>query len=525
MTTSLTKCCRHLRIAVVAAVVLIVAADAARSQQPLAGLAPGPYGVGFRTQESYDYSRAFRPKKNYFGELLPGERARPMQICVWYPAQPAADQYTMTYSEYAFPYPEDERFIDFLSNIQNRENGLLLRLFNNDGGRVLELMSVPLQAVRNAPPASGPFPLIIYHPHWQTGITENIILCEYLAGCGYVVATTHPLSTHSLATTGSASDLESMVRDKEFILSELRGDTLIDHDKLGVLGTGSGGTTALLLQMRNSDVEAVAALVGTFADHAQLEQVRHNPYYDSAGALVPLLHLYCPVEGATDLSLFTSLKYTPRYSTEIKGVQPQDFSNYEILSPSDSSVTPTEVQVRAYRAICRMVRAFFDAELKGDQQAQAFLNSPPADLGGPEFLAHQFLPGQDVPPTQQQFVDIISNNQVGVAIELYEKFRKQDPDLILFPEAAMNVLGYRFLQRGSADDAVALFKLNAECYPRSANVWDSLADGYLGQGDNQHALECYRRVLEVLPGDTNIGEDLKTTLRNNAEQGIQRLGQ
>ena len=83
-------------------------------------LTPGSYEVGFKTIEKYDNSRVFLPKTDFFGELLEGNRARPIQICYWYPAEVGDDELAMTYGEYNFPYPQNDEFIDLLSNLQNR---------------------------------------------------------------------------------------------------------------------------------------------------------------------------------------------------------------------------------------------------------------------------------------------------------------------------------------------------------------------------------------------------------------------
>ena len=80
-------------------------------------LEPGPYAVGFKTIEKYDYSRVSRPEHDYFGRPLDGERARPIQICIWYPAESTTELPPMVYGEYVFPYPENSRFFDFLSEV------------------------------------------------------------------------------------------------------------------------------------------------------------------------------------------------------------------------------------------------------------------------------------------------------------------------------------------------------------------------------------------------------------------------
>lgn len=46
------------------------------------------------------------------------------------------------------------------------------------------------------------------------------------------------------------------------------------------------------------------------------------------------------------------------------------------------------------------------------------------------------------------------------------------------PEAALNAVAYGSLERGEVENAIALFRRNAEAHPSSPNAWDSLADGY-----------------------------------------------
>lgn len=108
------------------------------------------------------------------------------------------------------------------------------------------------------------------------------------------------------------------------------------------------------------------------------------------------------------------------------------------------------------------------------------------------------------------------------AIETYRKARQQDPKAFVFPEAVLNVMAYGRMQGGQTKDAIELFKLNAEAYPDSANVYDSLADGYLAAGENAKALETEKIVLTKLPGD-KANEQFKAMLRKAAEEKIQKL--
>ncbi len=108
------------------------------------------------------------------------------------------------------------------------------------------------------------------------------------------------------------------------------------------------------------------------------------------------------------------------------------------------------------------------------------------------------------------------------AIEIYRQARQKDAQAYLFPEAALNLAAYGRLQSGQTKDAIELFKLNIESYPKSANPWDSLADAYVADGQDAKALEASKKVLELLPGD-KANEQFKEFVRQSAEQKIKKL--
>jgi tetratricopeptide (TPR) repeat protein len=83
-------------------------------------------------------------------------------------------------------------------------------------------------------------------------------------------------------------------------------------------------------------------------------------------------------------------------------------------------------------------------------------------------------------------------------------------------------MGYQHLQAGRTKEAVALFKLNTEAYPASANTYDSLGDAYLADGQNDLALQAARKSLELLAADT-APDDFKKAIRASAEQKIAKL--
>ena len=59
-------------------------------------------------------------------------------------------------------------------------------------------------------------------------------------------------------------------------------------------------------------------------------------------------------------------------------------------------------------------------------------------------------------------------------------------------------MGYGLLEEeDNSEWAVELFKLNVGLFENDGNLWDSLGDGYLANGQREEAIESYKRALEL----------------------------
>jgi tetratricopeptide (TPR) repeat protein len=83
-----------------------------------------------------------------------------------------------------------------------------------------------------------------------------------------------------------------------------------------------------------------------------------------------------------------------------------------------------------------------------------------------------------------------------------------------FRESELNTLGYQLLRMNKIIEAIEIFKLNVEAYPQSSNVYDSLGEAYMIQGNKEQAIMNYEKSLEINPENTNAVEMLKK-LRTN----------
>ena len=78
---------------------------------------------------------------------------------------------------------------------------------------------------------------------------------------------------------------------------------------------------------------------------------------------------------------------------------------------------------------------------------------------------------------------------------------------------ALNNLGHKLLSEDKKTEAIEVFKLNAEEYPDSWNVFDSLGEAYMKNGDKKLAIKSYKKSIKLNPENTG-GEDMLATLKS-----------
>jgi dienelactone hydrolase len=125
-------------------------------------------------------------------------------------------------------------------------------------------------------------------------------------------------------------------------------------------------------------------------------------------------------------------------------------------------------------------------------------------------------------PVREFWRKATSPTGVNEAVQMYYDVSQSGMRVALFPEGAMNQLGYSHLQAGRTDEAIRLFRINTMAYPGSANTYDSLADAYVANGQNELALRMSEKALELLPKDRS-SEERKKAIRESAEQKIAKL--
>ncbi|MCD4772397.1 MAG: tetratricopeptide repeat protein, partial [Bacteroidales bacterium] len=111
-------------------------------------------------------------------------------------------------------------------------------------------------------------------------------------------------------------------------------------------------------------------------------------------------------------------------------------------------------------------------------------------------------------PVSAIIEEIIEKSGIKDALTKYYDLKSNPCDEILFYERCINSLGHKYLGEGENNNAIEVFKLNTKEHPDSWNAFDSLGEAYMKNGDNDLAIENYKKSIELNPENTNGEEKL-----------------
>ena len=95
---------------------------------------------------------------------------------------------------------------------------------------------------------------------------------------------------------------------------------------------------------------------------------------------------------------------------------------------------------------------------------------------------------------------------IDSTVNHYNEILITGSDKYNFKEVQLNSLGYQILQTGKTKDAIEIFKLNVIAYPNSFNVYDSIGEAYMMDGNNELALLNFKKSLELNPENKNASD-------------------
>jgi CubicO group peptidase (beta-lactamase class C family) len=109
----------------------------------------------------------------------------------------------------------------------------------------------------------------------------------------------------------------------------------------------------------------------------------------------------------------------------------------------------------------------------------------------------------------------IADKGIAAGLTQFQELKTKSADSYDFGEEELNRLGYQLLGTGKRDEAIQIFKLNVDLYPKAFNTYDSLGEAYMVAGNKELAILNYKKSLELNPENKGATEMLKR-LESNA---------
>ena len=133
-----------------------------------------------------------------------------------------------------------------------------------DAATLARILQSRMAAVRDAAPAAGRFPLVLWTPRYATTVAQSIA-SEYLASRGFVVAFARPESGARLpfelpTPEEKMTELRARVADMRSAVGYLESQPYVNAARIGVIAWSYTGEMALHLQLTEPRVTLVAGL-------------------------------------------------------------------------------------------------------------------------------------------------------------------------------------------------------------------------------------------------------------------------
>ena len=462
----------------------------------------GQFNVGFRHYTTSDSTRTYSRAYDYTNKKV----ERPIPVSVWYPSvQNLENAEPLQVINYLEILKEEEEW-EHLPN----EQILNWFYYPNTPANQKHLVE-KTTAHLNAEFGSGQFPIIIYAPSYQASSIENFALCEYLASHGFIVISSPSRGTKTRWFSNSAMEMETQARDVEFLMKEVGKIPSVDYQKIAIMGFSFGGLSNIIVQNRNDNIKAIVSLDGT--ERYQYGLLKKSPFFDPKNIDVPYIHMAqkeipeivltedkIDAELNTRFQLFDSITNSKTYRLKFHNLTHSYFSTLGVLfADRDKRQDKSDSEImESYKLVTIYTLNFLNATLNDDDKALKFIENKPFSNRMDKSLISQKIKQSNIDFFGfQDFNDLTSDQNYENLSHLYDSIIKKHPSFKI-PEGNLNTLGLQLVFNPNTSlQGIRVFLLATELYPNSANLYDSLGEGYLFIGEKEKAIKSFKKSLEL----------------------------
>jgi len=493
-------------------VVALVSTSVASAQEPLlwGGLKPGPNAVGYRSLYRLDHTRQYDPEFEIDPTKPRGHKPRPIYIRIWYPAQ-KSDAKPMEYRQYLDVSSDDPLIAPFAKRLSRqvvnvvsestvgKEPALRTPAETAAFERLLATRTI---AVKDAPPAEGRFPVVIYHAGLSGVPDDNSVLFELLASHGYVVLNS-AYQNYYAEGVGISSDLHTSFRDMEFLCRYARELPIADADRLGAMGHSWGAIAVLhWAALPDSPLRGFVTLDSGFEygaiEDTGVDMLINHMKANKGNIRAAALRFSGRATLKTNFAfLEPHLKYAPDYRAAVDYLTHNDYLTHGAIGPAllpEKFPDPKGARRTNYDRICWHTLLFFDATLKQQAVARESLEKSVRGEGLDDGFRLTFKPAAPVAPTQAQFASFLKEHGVEKTVAFIRSIPDQRTEQVA---SAAFVL----LKDHDPEAALPALRYVTKEYPKVATYQVWLGQALALTGDRKGAVAAYRKAAEMLPGD------------------------
>ncbi len=491
------------------------------------GFTAGKYGIGYTTISSYDLSRQPISDQSLAGVELksfPHLAGRQVKIHLWYPTVVKNKKRGFSFEEYVWETASDLDYSTLTPARKELATKEFIEYSEGVAGKTREetgfnkLFAAKTMASRDAKPASGKFPIVIF-PCWKSPTAESI-MAEFLASHGYIVASTSLKGTSSNLPEISVRGMTSQSQDLAHVIGELKKIPYADVSRIVMMGTGINATTCLALISSHPEIKGFISLDGGILSESEKQMLMQTTYYDAVEYNLPMLFVYAPHPSISPVHA-EEFKYSQRQFVKFPTMSEYYFLNYGIYEqfvPGIMGKVPGDV-VQGHRWASEIVLSYLNSTLgSAGNSVQRVVERIPATFSV-TFDMKGALPAV---PTLSELKKMLSTGSAEELTTLYRNIKNINPQPYSSKLMSDLFSWLGFNRDNDFKKREALIKVWIESMPNSSRGYFAAGRLAGARGDKTAAKENYRRALELVPTDTDIFLDnlMRQRITNVATQYI-----
>lgn len=258
-------------------------------------------------------------------------------------------------------------------------------------------------------------------------------------------------------------------------------------------------------------MKAIVSLDGT--ERYQYALLENSPFFDVDKIDVPYIHMAqkeipaivlkednIDAELNFTFKLYDSISNSQAYQLRFHDLTHSYFSTLGVLFANrDARQDKSDSEIMdSYKLVSTYALNFINAVLKNDEKALTFITNQPVENGiANDIISQKTKKLIKVEFTFEDFNEVASSQNYENLFQLYESVLKTHASFEI-PEGNLNTLGLQLVfNPKKSQQGIKVFLLATKLYPNSANLFDSLAEGYLFIGNKEKAIESFKKSLEL----------------------------